>query len=335
MPQILDLKTDLKSLKYGKDQPGGGNSGQPYIQNNINNPKDILGFDDGLVRGGAIGAARASLKDTVRIGKWLKDFPKGPLWIVKQVGLQRSNPKLEIAPGVGGLLGEPTRIYNLGINTLAQIPVGAFGVHFNRHGLAPVPIPAFNDSYLKIAQTNNKTLEGKDNRLVKLKNNFFSPPSTTSNILGNIGDFLGRIGIPSPFKVPNQVIYDYNGGPGSVYGVGRTLIRRFDNGRVATENDKKNEYRSQLVPKLSYYNTLGVSKQYFGLNNGGFRAIAGIAALKDATGIGVNDPTNPPANLDTATLGNIIINDIQLGNPVVVARTLAKNASYQTYQKII
>ena len=32
----------------------------------------------------------------------------------------------------------PTRIYNLGINTLAQVPVNAFGKHFNRHGLTPV-----------------------------------------------------------------------------------------------------------------------------------------------------------------------------------------------------
>jgi hypothetical protein len=32
---LLDLKTDLKSLKYGRDTPGGGDSGQPYIQSNI------------------------------------------------------------------------------------------------------------------------------------------------------------------------------------------------------------------------------------------------------------------------------------------------------------
>ncbi len=29
---LLDLKTDLKSLKYGNDRPGGGDSGQPYQQ---------------------------------------------------------------------------------------------------------------------------------------------------------------------------------------------------------------------------------------------------------------------------------------------------------------
>ncbi len=29
---LLDLKTDLKSLKYGGDRFGGGSSDQPYIQ---------------------------------------------------------------------------------------------------------------------------------------------------------------------------------------------------------------------------------------------------------------------------------------------------------------
>lgn len=32
---LLDLKTDLKSLRYGQDTPGGGDSGQPYIKSKI------------------------------------------------------------------------------------------------------------------------------------------------------------------------------------------------------------------------------------------------------------------------------------------------------------
>ena len=158
---LLDLKTDLKSLKYGKDRPGGGDSGQPYQKVDINtvdsgfNRLRMTKFDDGLIRGGIIGAANASIVDTLRIGKFLTDLPKGPLWIVKQVGLQLSNPKLETrkfpsGPGILGTLGAianlvqdkigigPTRIYNLGINTLAQVPVNALGIHFDRHDLLPV-----------------------------------------------------------------------------------------------------------------------------------------------------------------------------------------------------
>jgi hypothetical protein len=38
--------------------------------------------------GGIIGATNAAVVDTLRVGKFLTDLPKGPLWIVKQVGLQ-------------------------------------------------------------------------------------------------------------------------------------------------------------------------------------------------------------------------------------------------------
>ena len=90
---LIDLKTNLKSLKYGSDRIGGGNSGQPYIQTNIGD--GIIGnVDDGLIRGGGAGAIKSAAIDTLRIGKFLTDLPKGPLFIIKQVGLQLSNPKL-------------------------------------------------------------------------------------------------------------------------------------------------------------------------------------------------------------------------------------------------
>jgi hypothetical protein len=52
---LIDLKTDLKSLKYGNDRLGGGDSGQPFIQTNINtvnsgfNRLRLTNFDDGLI----------------------------------------------------------------------------------------------------------------------------------------------------------------------------------------------------------------------------------------------------------------------------------------------
>ncbi len=33
---LKDLKTNLKSLRYGSDKQGGGNSNEPYIQTDIN-----------------------------------------------------------------------------------------------------------------------------------------------------------------------------------------------------------------------------------------------------------------------------------------------------------
>jgi hypothetical protein len=175
MPGLLTLNTDLKSLKYGQDQPGGGSSNQPYIKTDINtidepfNRIRLTRFDDGLIRGGAVGAINASVTDTLRISKFFIDFPKGPLFLAKQVGLQLSNPRLEVPKNIaniasGGInnalavstngLLEPTRVYNLGINTLLQVPINAIGGHILRHGLLPF---TDNDStkYEAIVTANN------------------------------------------------------------------------------------------------------------------------------------------------------------------------------------
>ena len=77
---LLDLKTNLKSLKYGADQLGGGSSGEPYITVDINNVDKefnqirLNSFDDGLIRGGNVGATNASVVDTLRISKFFTDY---------------------------------------------------------------------------------------------------------------------------------------------------------------------------------------------------------------------------------------------------------------------
>jgi hypothetical protein len=215
---LINLQTNLKSLKYGSDRPGGGDSGLPYIQTKIDdNPAKLLGrFDDGLIRGGIVGAAKASAIDTKRIFKFLKDVPQGPLFITRQVGLQLSNPRLEVKnqtldSAISGLL-QPTRIYNLGLNTLAQVPVNAFGIHFNRHGL--LPIQSENTKYESVVRNNagliNNSVDTaeKYNRLVKLTSKFGLGNNTNTN------------------TETNDIINKYIGGPESVYGIGSTIIKR-------------------------------------------------------------------------------------------------------------
>ena len=270
---LIDLKTNLKSLKYGKDRPGGGDSGQPYIQNDINDPKNVLGLDDGLVRGGAVGALKSSVIDTLRIGKFLTDLPKGPLWLVKQAGLQFSNPKLEVKKSLGGFLSslltgdlgpatggalQPTRLYNLGINTIAQVPVNAFGVHFNRHGLLPVQDES--TKYLAVVTANNKG-NSKNNRLVDYLNTKLNVTTVAATKTSLLQKFINLIPIIKGFAQPKQqTLNSYLGGPGSVYGVGTTLIKRYD---YTTVHEKQNNQLPQDKGKINYYNVLGLSTQYF------------------------------------------------------------------------
>jgi hypothetical protein len=202
---VLDLQTDLKSLKYGQDRPNGGSSGQPYIQTDIRtvdatfSRANLTLYDDGLVRGGMVASQNASFIDTKRIAKFLIDPPKGPLFLIKQVGLQLSNPQLEQRGTTTERYVGSSRIYNLGINTLAQIPLTALGEHIVRHGILPVDNP---DSYYEsVVTANNLQNDGRENRLLKLLN----------RVIGDSSEV---------------VINKYVGGPGSTYGIGSTLIRR-------------------------------------------------------------------------------------------------------------
>jgi len=176
---LLDLRTDLKSLKYGSDRFGGGDSGQPFIQNDINNPAiAVNNIDDGFIRGGFTGAFKSSVTDFKRITKFLKNSPQGPLFIARQIGLQLSNPRVERRSGpysnaLEGLL-QPTRLYNAGINTLAQVPVNAFGIHFKRHGLQPtIDERTMYESVVRSnagLNNNNVNTALKENRLLVLFN---------------------------------------------------------------------------------------------------------------------------------------------------------------------
>jgi hypothetical protein len=277
---LLDLKTDLKSLKYGRDTPGGGDSGQPYIQASIpTGDTTSVPFDDGFIRGGAVGAARASIADLKRISSFFKSKPHGTLFIARQVGLQLSNPRPEVRQSNTNLtfistdqkqagfedIGA-TRIYNLGLNTLAQVPVNAFGVHFYRHGLLPI----FGDAakYEAVATANNQG-DGSFNKLVRIATKF----KLGDKVSNSTRDVFGRDDIKSEFlpledarrfqraarrverrdnrasgvfykgytaresalsaypKIdPTTLIVDrYIGGPGSIYGVGETIIPRRSN----------------------------------------------------------------------------------------------------------
>ena len=281
--------TNLRNLQYGSDTIGGGNSGEPYITTTIPpalqqqvESTSIWNSDSGLIRGGFAGATRASLTDFTRISKFFKDSPRGPMFIIKQVGLQLSNPQLEAPRGAGATLNNvlqgnfstlfgggdnfnanigTTRIYNGGINTLLQVPLNAFGGHIIRHGL--LPIESDSAKYENVAYNNNQEDEGKNNRLVRLKAKL--EPDENANIAS------------------------YISGPSSLDGIGITTIQRYYD--TLTNNTKpyipldtplsidqsgnnsnnKNRffgtgyYYTYGAPNPNYYNAQGVSLQY--LNN--------------------------------------------------------------------
>lgn len=297
---LIDLKTNLKNLRFGNDQPGYGSSGLPYIQTQIPDTLNATGtfrpiFRPGStgnldfpIRGGglefSIGTQTFTLSnqiDKTRIRKFFEDKPRGTAFIQKQIGLQLSNPKTETGNSLYNLaqstplpgLLENTRIYNNGINTLAQVGASGTGAHAIRHGT--LPFNPLQKNYYDIVNAQNINDDSESNRLLILQN--LKMTSGTSPIINveNVGDInrVNTLGI----SLNRNILFQYLGGPGSVYGIGNTTIKRaVDTTRLAgingmsydvimSRNDNASKYRSALfgktVPKIEDFRNLIVTNQ--------------------------------------------------------------------------
>jgi len=242
--RIFDSKTfRQRSYKFGEgtafDRPGNEFSREPLIGRNIDIPGpndqpgaggflNLIGsLTDGFVRGGIVNAVERSAQDVARLTKFYLTS-RGIGFLAKQTALQLTNPRTPV--GSTTFLGQElsrTRTFNLGLNILAQAGVNFSGVHFDRSGLTPVfpeedKYETFYSNLSRISPSedegtidNNKGITG-GNRLVTLHKAF-----TTLE-----GDIESSV-------APGSVLFEYNGGPDSIYGIGKTTIRRFTDTRAS------------------------------------------------------------------------------------------------------
>jgi hypothetical protein len=182
------------SQPFNQTSIGFGDNDQPYIR---------LGYDPAIKfrsddPTNTFNTALAATRDTFRITEFLSDFPNGPLFLAKQVGLQLSNPDVSYKSANGtstinDLLDGP-RFYNpLGSNTISQIPSGVLGIHYTRHGLSPLN----NTGYISLNTNDNGTFES---RLTAYKDKI--QKDTTQ-------------------------LNTYTGGPDSTLGLGNTVINKY------------------------------------------------------------------------------------------------------------
>ncbi len=228
---LVDLKTDLKSLRFGNDRIGGGSSGQPYITNPIPDGVSTLGIlnNDFLLRGG-ITAVSNTETDVLRLGKMFasEKSPSGILFTAKQQLLSRTAVRSQTS----GILNEG--IYTP-LSTLAQAGVNAFGGHLNKQGINPFALtgPTSNnenlyDVKMKVNQS-DLPVSVNDNRLIQLKRNIAGLPGAKKKIDG-FNFKSGRTGIFND----DPIMMSYGGGPGSELGIGRTNIYFASSGRFKT-----------------------------------------------------------------------------------------------------
>jgi hypothetical protein len=226
------------------------------------------GFDDGLIRGGAVTVADRVIADTKRIAKFMAS-PKGLLWIVKQFGLGLSNPKVESNLKAPVL---QTRIHT-GLTSLLSVAGSPFGLHFTTHGL-----PFVNElaSYEKVQNSRislfspNNVTAFSTNRLVALSGKYRSV-----NLVSRIGNSraFGLItkSLEGITNFPGLLPMSGLAGPQSVYGIGYTGIsRKVDTVTDAINNARNNGYNPNYTAAFQYasllhgYNTTALAAPSFG-----------------------------------------------------------------------
>ena len=223
---LVNLKTNLKDLRYGNDRRDGGSSGQPYVTTSIPNGEGPgFGDYDFLLRGGSL-LPGAVVNDVSRLTQMMFDLksPNGLLFSVKQNSLSRSGVNIKAQGKSTNIVGDPNRLaLNNGIylptSTLAQAAVNPLGGHLLKQGINPFAetntvtqgntlstgfggaLPLSNPIYLDTLAQNERQQNQSTSRLIQFLDN---------KILSNQG---------------NQTnLYSYSGGPGSTVGVGTTNI---------------------------------------------------------------------------------------------------------------
>ena len=290
MPLITST-TNLNKLKFGVGNAGdrfdNGSSNQPYIRTDIPgvnmdnpNPTPITELDssgapiygnttpgslDILFRGG-LNAIPDSITDVSRLTKMFFDTksPNGLIFIGNQNLLSRTSVMTEASYGIGyGRNKEPDFIEGTGggalpggiylpSSTLAQAAVNFTGTHLNLMGLDPTSPNGITGQTSGISSLFGGTGPGGGLRTYSMVMNDkiqadAEDGAELSNRLVQIYDNKQKLGSSTD---PDVIVY--NGGPGSILGIGKTRIRfAGSNGTGTTRTGLNN---ALAVSNPTYFN---------------------------------------------------------------------------------
>ncbi len=215
---LVNLTTNLKSLRYGKDTLGGGNSNQPYVTRAIPNSLDDVGRTGGpdfLLRGGTLLPRRIG-NDVSRLTQMFFDFksPAGPLFIAKQNVLSLINVN-----GEAGFADPAKLIMNQGVYTpleaIIQAGTNAIGIHVPKQGYNP---------FDNLNPNGPKNFGFASNRNLPLAFPTYLRTIKPDGVVRSRVDNLANTKIYAANASDEQNLITYSGGPGSTLGVGKTII---------------------------------------------------------------------------------------------------------------
>ena len=297
---LVNLTTNLRSLRYGKDTVGGGNSNQPYVTTKIPESFSKIGRTGGpdfLLRGGTL-LPKIVVNDVSRLAQMFFDFksPNGPLFIAKQNVLSLTNVNSEAGyvpfeeaegTGVLGSIGAFIK-NNIALNqgiytplgTLAQAAGNGIGLHTNKQGLNPFKF---------------KTTQGSPNGNSLLGLPTYLNTIATGGDEGNKSRLFGLLDKVDS-KQTDLNLYTYSGGPGATLGVGKTRIDMLDDQRTGINNPNTTREK----PKVTWgsatrfssfsnpFNTFVISEAFITLSSNGL-----IACCTKSSAIKKSPPSDP------------------------------------------
>ena len=253
---LVNMTTNLKSLRFGKDVIGGGSTNQPYVTTPI--PRDIddvgrTGGPDFLLRGGTL-LPRLIANDVSRLTQMLFDFksPNGPLFIAKQNVLSLINVNSE-----AGFADPAKLIMNQGVYTpleaIIQAGTNAIGMHVPKQGYNP---------FDNLNPDGPKNFGFASNRNLPLAFPTYLRTIMPDGVVRSRVENLANIKINALSSPDAQNLITYSGGPGSTLGVGKTIIPI--NSRTTFKPDDINFYGSGISNSigksvLSYNELFNVS----------------------------------------------------------------------------
>ena len=284
---LVNMTTNLKSLRFGKDTVGGGNSAQPFVVSKI--PDDLsdvgrTGGPDFLLRGGTL-LPKIILNDTKRISKLFYPGRGGKINTTNPddpLGVDESNNGRRPVNLIGTLFTAKQNILSLsnvnsgaGYKPFEEATEGSAVGDFLRNNLAlnqgiytplstigqtvgnALGIHLNKQGLNPLTETTIGSPDGNTPLGLPTYLNTIAADSTNEDTLGRKSRLLPLAASKIDKDTQAQLnLYSYSGGPGATLGVGKTNIDMVSEYRTGKNNSKKNFW---LAEEKGNYK----KKQYF------------------------------------------------------------------------
>ena len=191
-----------------------------------------------LPRGGVLTSIERGAVDIARLAKFMVS-PPGLAYMVRQLGQQLMNPNVEDKDGRAqkAFHKNSTKLFTP-VNTLLQPLAGIAGMHIRRHGFLPVDlpggIPGTYGEVIKVRDSEGTFAAINSNRLVQIGKKYGTGYQTSvwaqSAPIGVGGSEFSTPGAPIKGGILSGMT-----GPGSVGGIGSTIISRWADTTLKTQ----------------------------------------------------------------------------------------------------